>query len=43
MATGAFGLDYPLYGGLPLGRICTFAGLFHSGKSTASCVAMAAY
>lgn len=43
MATGAFGLDYPLYGGLPLGRICTFAGLFHSGKSTAACIAMAAY
>lgn len=43
MPTGAFGLDYPLYGGLPLGRICTFAGLFHSGKTLAACVAMAAY
>lgn len=43
MPTGAFGLDYPLYGGLPLGRICTFAGLFHSGKTVAACVAMAAY
>ena len=43
MATGAFGFDYPLYGGLPLGRICTFAGLFHSGKSTAACLSMAAY
>jgi len=36
MATGAFGLDYPLYGGLPLGRIMTFAGLFHSGKTSAA-------
>lgn len=43
MPTGAFGLDYPLYGGLPLGRICTFAGLFHSGKTLAACIAMAAY
>lgn len=43
MPTGAFGLDYPLYGGLVKGRIHTFAGLFHSGKSTAACVAMSAY
>lgn len=43
MPTGAFGLDYPLYGGLPLGRIITFAGLFHSGKTLAACLAMAAY
>lgn len=43
MTTGAFGLDYPLYGGLPLGRICTFAGLFHSGKTTAACIVLAAY
>ncbi len=43
MPTGAFGFDYPLYGGLPLGRICTFAGLFHSGKTLAACIAMAAY
>lgn len=43
MPTGAFGFDYPLYGGLPKGRICTFAGLFHSGKTSAACLAMAAY
>lgn len=43
LATNAFGLDYPLYGGLVYGRIVTFAGLFHSGKTTAACVAMAAY
>lgn len=43
MPTGAFGLDYPLYGGLVYGRIHTFAGLFHSGKTTAACLAMAAY
>lgn len=43
MPTGAFGLDYPLYGGLPYGRIVTFAGLFHSGKTTAACMAVSAY
>lgn len=43
LETGAFGLDYPLYGGLPEGRIITFAGLFHSGKTTAACVALSAY
>ena len=43
LATGAFGLDYPLFGGLPEGRIITFAGLFHSGKTTAACLAVAAY
>ena len=43
MSTGAFGLDYPLNGGLPYGRIITIAGLFHSGKTTAACLAMAAY
>lgn len=43
MPTGAFGLDYPLGGGLPLGRIVTFAGLFHSGKTTAACLALSAY
>lgn len=43
MPTGAFGFDYPLYGGLPYGRICTFAGLFHSGKTSAACLAMSAY
>lgn len=43
MATGALGLDYPLFGGLVYGRIHTFAGLYHSGKTTAACLAMAAY
>lgn len=43
MSTGAFGLDYPLYGGLVYGRIHTFAGLYHSGKTTGACLAMAAY
>ena len=43
VATGAFGFDYPTMGGLVEGRIATFAGLQHSGKSTAACVAMAAY
>ena len=43
MPTKAFGLNYPLYGGLVYGRIHTFAGLFHSGKTSAACVAMAAF
>ena len=43
MSTGAFGLDYPLFGGLVYGRITTFAGLFHSGKTTAACLCLAAY
>ena len=43
LACGAFGMDYPLYGGLPLGRICVYSGLQHSGKTTAACCEMAAY
>lgn len=43
MSTGAFGLDYPLFGGLVYGRIVTFAGLYHSGKTTAACLALGAY
>ena len=43
LPSGALGLDYPLFGGLPLGRICVFSGLQHSGKSTAACVVLAAY
>ena len=43
MPTGAFGFDYPLYGGLPYGRIVTLAGLFHSGKTTAACMCLSAY
>lgn len=43
MSTGAFGMDYPFGGGLPLGRIAVFAGLNHSGKTTGACLAMAAY
>jgi RecA/RadA recombinase len=43
LPSGALGLDYPLFGGLPLGRICVFSGLQHSGKSTAACAVLAAY
>ena len=43
MSTGAFGLDYPLYGGLVYGRIATFAGREHSGKTSAACLALGAY
>ena len=41
--TGAFGFDYPLYGGVPYGRVITLAGLYHSGKTTAACLLMSAY
>lgn len=43
LATNAFGFDYPLYGGVPYGRIVTLAGLFHSGKTTAACMLVSAY
>lgn len=43
MSTGAFGLDFPLYGGLVYGRIHTFAGLFYSGKTLAASLCMSAY
>ena len=42
-ASGAFGMDYPLFGGLPLGQICIYSGLPHSGKTTAACCELAAY
>ena len=34
LRSGALGMDYPLYGGLPYGRICVYSGKQHSGKST---------
>ena len=43
LSTGAFGMDYPLMGGIPEGRIVTYAGLFHSGKTTAACLTVSAY
>lgn len=43
LATGAFGFDYPLYGGIPYGRILTYSGLPHSGKTSASCMSVSAY
>ena len=36
-------MDYPLFGGLPEGRICIYSGLQHSGKTTAACCELAAY
>lgn len=43
LSTGAFGFDYPLYGGIPYGRIMTYSGLPHSGKTSASCMSVSAY
>lgn len=43
LSTGALGLDFPLYGGIPLGRLVVFAGLEHSGKTTGACAVLAAY
>ena len=33
LASGMMGMDYPLYGGLPYGRLMVYAGLEHSGKA----------
>lgn len=43
LPTNALGLDYILGGGLVLGRLYEFSGLFHSGKTGAACVVLAAY
>lgn len=43
LPTKALGMDYPLYGGLPLGYIAVYSGLPHSGKTTAACCELAAY
>jgi RecA/RadA recombinase len=37
------GADFPLYGGLPYGRIVTISGKEHSGKTTGACTFLAAY
>ena len=43
LSSGLMGSDYPLYGGLPYGRLAVYAGLEHSGKTTAACAQLAAY
>lgn len=43
LPTNALGLDYILGGGIVLGRLYEFSGLFHSGKTGAACVVLAAY
>lgn len=43
LATGSFGFDYPLFGGMPYGRIIKSSGLQHSGKTTGTCALLAAY
>ena len=43
LVTNALGLDYILGGGLVKGRCYEFSGLWHSGKTGAACVALAAY
>lgn len=43
LACNDLGMDYPLFGGLPYGRICVYSGREGSGKTTAACVEMAAY
>lgn len=37
------GADFPLYGGLPFGRIVTVSGREHSGKTLGTCLILAAY
>lgn len=41
--SGLFGMTYGLGGGLPYGRMAVYAGLEHSGKTTAACAELAAY
>jgi recombination protein RecA len=43
LATGSFGLDYVLYGGMPYGRIIKVSGLQHAGKTTGACRILAEY
>lgn len=43
LACNALGIDFPLYGGLPYGRIVTISGREHSGKTTGACTFLAAY
>ena len=40
---GSLGADFPLYGGLPEGRITGISGQAHGGKSLMSMLAVAAY
>lgn len=40
---GDLGADFPLYGGLPYGRMVTISGKEHSGKTTAANTFLAAY
>lgn len=40
---GDLGMDFPLYGGLPEGRVVVFSGKEHSGKTTAALSYMASY
>ena len=42
LSMGDLGIDFPLFGGIPLGRIIGFSGQEHSGKSLMSAVALAA-
>ena len=43
LACNDLGADFPLYGGIPYGRIITVSGKEHSGKTTGACVFLAAY
>lgn len=43
LACNDLGVDFPLYGGIPYGRIITISGKEHSGKTTGACVFLAAY
>lgn len=43
LACNDLGADFPLYGGLPYGRIITISGKEHSGKTTGCCAFLGAY
>jgi len=43
LAIRDLGMDYPLFGGIPYGRIISVSGREHSGKTLATCTILAAY
>lgn len=43
LKSGALGMDYALFGGLPYGRVVVFSGEQHSGKTSGAMAFLAAY
>lgn len=43
LSVGDLGMDFPLFGGIPYGRMITVSGKEHSGKTLAVCTILASY